>query len=44
MTVAELIEKLKNIPQDLEIVDSANDYIEEVDVTICGYEKVVKII
>lgn len=43
MTVIELIDKLYDMPKDLEVIDQSNDFIEEVEVVNCGDTELVKL-
>ena len=43
MTVTELIEKLKDMPQDLEVIDQDNDFVEDVEVVKCGESELVRL-
>lgn len=43
MTVGELIDKLYDMPNDLEVIDQDNDFIEDVEVIAIGDTELVKI-
>lgn len=43
MTVIELIDKLYDMPQDLEVIDQENDFIETVEVISIGDNELVRL-
>lgn len=43
MTVIELINKLYDMPQDLEVIDQDNDHIETVEVVDYGGTELVRL-
>lgn len=43
MTVIELINKLYDMPQDLEVIDQDNDFIETIEVVQCGDTELVRL-